>query len=261
MQLSHLENDKWQLLQKQLEFDINAFRVFKSKLESAATHVHHAKVEWRKQCREEAQSWVSSWLAKKAEVLLFDDKQEGSLLAQVQQVVPQLLKNAGLNKSSAAPCSWHLFLHLCGGLSCSNNWVPRVFLLAMSGNPGLAELVSACDQLTEDAGTAEFVFHAGHLRVSQQLGRADDPDFPLQETSGTLVGTLDARLRKTPGTSAPWFTRCEFAGLAATGPSPTARKTLRARQSAKKRMSSASAGRTANCSQRCGLQKLTKCQA
>ena len=52
--LTQLDEDKWALVCKQLEYDTECFRVYLSKLQPHQTHVHHVKLEWNQKRGEAA---------------------------------------------------------------------------------------------------------------------------------------------------------------------------------------------------------------
>ena len=106
LQLSQLDFDKYQLTVKQLDYDIQAFRTYKSKLNNYDTNVHHTKVDWRKKRQEEAKQWVLSWLAKKCSMCCFDETQEGALLQVLQDASTELLRRSGLNERNVASCRY-----------------------------------------------------------------------------------------------------------------------------------------------------------
>ena len=54
VKLQALEKDQFDLTVKQIDYDRQAFRIYKAKLESHQTHVHMTKVEWKQKVRAEA---------------------------------------------------------------------------------------------------------------------------------------------------------------------------------------------------------------
>ena len=103
IQLTQLDQDKFDLVMKQLDYDMAAFRTYKSKMENFRTSVHHTKVDWRRKRKEEANQWVTSWLAKKSSIFTYKDEQTAHLLEKVQEEMAQVIKNAGLKGSNTAP--------------------------------------------------------------------------------------------------------------------------------------------------------------
>ena len=108
MQLTQLDQDKYQLTCKQLEYDVNAFRIYKDRLESVATAVHHAKVEWRKKAQDETAEWVRSWLAKRSHIGMFEEKEDCSMMRAVQQATINLLRSNGINKTNTVTCHFQM---------------------------------------------------------------------------------------------------------------------------------------------------------
>ena len=60
--LTRLDEEKWALVCKQLEYDTECFRVY---LQSHQTHVHHVKLKWNQKRREEATQWALQWMQQK----------------------------------------------------------------------------------------------------------------------------------------------------------------------------------------------------
>ncbi len=84
LRITQLDQDKFQLVLSQLSYDMNAFRIYKKKIEDVQTNVRHVKMEWQKKRHEENQQWVTSWLAKKSCILDYKENEEGSLLQQLR---------------------------------------------------------------------------------------------------------------------------------------------------------------------------------
>lgn len=117
LQLTQLQADKFELTLKQINYDRQAFRVYKGKVSSYETHVHLAKVEWKQKAREEANSWARNWVKSKAHTFSYDEKKKGDLITKMHEHLATLLKAASLERENVAPCLTHLLFFGCWWVS------------------------------------------------------------------------------------------------------------------------------------------------
>ena len=96
--LTRLDEDKWSLVSKQLEYDLQCFRLHLSKVGSFELAVHHAKLDWSKKRHEEANRWAQQWLKNKGSVVAYDSSEVGALDRAVTEQLSVLLKHNGLQK-------------------------------------------------------------------------------------------------------------------------------------------------------------------
>ena len=102
VQLTALEKDKYDLTVKQINFDRQAFRIYKAKLENFETHIHLAKVDWQNNHREETTAHVRSWLSNKSCIFQYNASDSGALMTELHGRMAHLLRNAGLDKTGVA---------------------------------------------------------------------------------------------------------------------------------------------------------------
>lgn len=113
--LIRLDEDKWTLILKQLEYDFQAFRVYLSKMQSFEVAVHHAKLEWNKRRREEAAQWSTQWMSQKCHIFAYDPQSTGQLNRLLAEHCLALLKNNSLEKTAVVTClvKFRMFVLAC----------------------------------------------------------------------------------------------------------------------------------------------------
>ena len=101
--VSKLDDDKWSLVCKQLDYDIQCFRVYLSKLHNHSIHIHHLKLDWNRKRCEESQQWLQQWLQQRCKIFAYDPQEHGALNRAVADNVLELLKANGVEKSTVVP--------------------------------------------------------------------------------------------------------------------------------------------------------------
>ena len=104
IQLADLDEGKFQLLKKQLDYDRAVFRAYQLKMQSHESAVHHAKIEWKQKLQQEAAHWSTSWLSKKCKIFSYDASQTGALQKLANDNMQALIRSAGLERSSVVAC-------------------------------------------------------------------------------------------------------------------------------------------------------------
>ena len=110
--VSKLDDDKWSLVCKQLDYDIQCFRVYLSKLHSHSIHIHHCKLDWNRKRREESQQWLQQWLKQRCRVFAYDPQEQGAINRAVAENVLELVKANGVEKSALVPLK-NILVLLC----------------------------------------------------------------------------------------------------------------------------------------------------
>lgn len=71
--LKSLELDQLELLKKQMNYDEQAYRIYKEKCQSMEAAQFHSRLEWRRQCWEVARSAVTQWWSRNICLVAYKD--------------------------------------------------------------------------------------------------------------------------------------------------------------------------------------------
>ncbi|CAK9020813.1 Uncharacterized protein SCF082_LOCUS15069 [Durusdinium trenchii] len=104
VQLTALEKDKYDLTVKQINFDRQAFRIYKAKLENFETHIHLAKVDWKNNRREETTAHVRSWLSNKSCIFQYNASDSGALMTVLNWSAPSTQTDAAQEAQAISFC-------------------------------------------------------------------------------------------------------------------------------------------------------------
>jgi len=100
IQATELEDSTFQLLQKQVQYDLEAFKCYLAKVKNAARAIHHKQMEWQAQAFDISQAAAEVWWAKNVSII---NSESASPVQDLKDVIVELSKRHSVPAERVIP--------------------------------------------------------------------------------------------------------------------------------------------------------------